>query len=102
MKLKEHFLFEEIQKICVSSLSDGLVVVRLPTEGPENRVRRLCRVQRGSSIDPFLRHRNCPKPPLFSLQGDLILETDHLVEFVTKLSLYAEKLEQVQIVDSGM
>ena len=36
------------------------------------------------------------------LQGDLILETDHLVEFVTKLALYAEKLEQVQIVDSGM
>ena len=53
-------------------------------------------------IDPFLCHRNCPKPPLFSLQGDLILETDHLVEFVTKLALYAEKLEQVQIVDSGM
>ena len=38
-KLKERFSFEEIQQITVSSRADGLVVLRLPMDGPNARVR---------------------------------------------------------------
>jgi len=70
LKFKERFSFGDIQQICVSSLNDGLVVIRLPTDGPEGR-------------------------------GDLILETDKLVEFVIKLTLYANKMDKVEINSSG-
>ena len=34
-------------------------------------------------------------------RGDLILQTDHVVEFVIKLALFAEKLQQVEINSTG-
>lgn len=34
-------------------------------------------------------------------RGDLILQTDHIVEFVIKLALFAEKLQQVEINSTG-
>lgn len=37
-KLKEQFTFEELQRITVSSLTDGVVIIRLPAEGPHARV----------------------------------------------------------------
>ena len=36
-----------------------------------------------------------------ALQGDLILETDKLIEFVIKLTLYANKMDKVEINSSG-
>jgi hypothetical protein len=69
-KLKEQFKFTDILSITVSHLADGIVVIRLPTEGAEGR-------------------------------GDLILQTDHVVEFVIKLALFSEKLQQVEINSSG-
>ena len=38
-KLKERFSFAELQQITVSSRSDGIVLLRLPVEGPQARVR---------------------------------------------------------------
>ena len=38
-KLKEQFSFQEIQQITVSSLTDGLVVIRLPIGGANHKVR---------------------------------------------------------------
>ena len=35
--MKEHFSFDAIQKIVVSNLTDGIVLVKLPTEGPDGR-----------------------------------------------------------------
>lgn len=40
-KLKERFSFSEIQQITVSSRTDGVVILRLPVEGPHARVRSL-------------------------------------------------------------
>ena len=40
-KLKERFAFSEIQQIAVSSRTDGIVVLRLPVDGPNARVRPL-------------------------------------------------------------
>ncbi len=34
-------------------------------------------------------------------RGDLILKTDHVVEFVIKLALFAGKMQQVQINATG-
>lgn len=34
-------------------------------------------------------------------RGDLIIQTDHIVEFVIKLALFADKLQQVQINSTG-
>ena len=68
--MKEHFHYEEILGILVSHLSDGVLVIRLPTEGPNSR-------------------------------GDLILETDYIIELVTKLARFSDKLQQVEINSSG-
>lgn len=66
-KLKEQFSFEELEKVTVSSLSDGMVVIRLPMDKPNAR-------------------------------GDLVLNMSELViEFVLKLALAAQKLDQVEI-----
>ena len=65
-KLKESFTFDEIQSILVSNLTDGIIVIRLPSEGPKAR-------------------------------GDLILQTDQVIELVLKLGLYGNKLQQVEI-----
>ncbi len=54
----------------MSNLTDGIVVIKLPVDGPEGR-------------------------------GDLILETDHIIEFVIKLALFANKLDDVKIVSNG-
>ena len=51
--------------------------------------------------------RLCKKPFLILSpsallhQGDLILFTDHVIELVLKLSLYADKMELVKIDASG-
>ena len=37
-KLKERFEFSDIQQITVSSRSDGIVIIRLPVDGPHARV----------------------------------------------------------------
>ena len=65
-KVKEHFTFEEVQAVKVSHLTDGIVIIQLPSEGPDGR-------------------------------GDLILETDHVIEFVIKLALFAKKLQNVEV-----
>ena len=65
-KVKESFTFAEIQSILVSKLTDGIVIVRLPWEGPNAR-------------------------------GDLILQTDQVIELVLKLGLYGNKLSQIQV-----
>lgn len=69
-KQKEYIPFQDIQQITVSSLTDGLVVIRLPADGPDGR-------------------------------GDLLVETDRVIEFVIKLALFAEKLQEVQINTTG-
>ena len=68
--MKEHFKYEDIGGITVSHLTDGIVVIKLPKDGPEGR-------------------------------GDLILETDHVIEFVIKLALFSNKLQLVEINSSG-
>ena len=68
-KLKESFTFEEIQSILVSKLTDGIVLIRLPSEGPNAR-------------------------------GDLILQTDRVIELVLKLGLYGNKLSNVEVFNS--
>lgn len=40
-KLKERFSLEEIQQITVTSKTDGMVLLRLPVDGPNARVRQL-------------------------------------------------------------
>lgn len=69
--MKEHFRYEDIKSVVVSHLTDGIVVIKLPLEA-------------GSEG-----------------RGDLILETDCVIEFVIKLALYGSKLQQVQIESSG-
>ena len=68
-KLKESFTFEEIQSILVSKLTDGIILIRLPSEGPNAR-------------------------------GDLILQTDRVIELVLKLGLYGNKLPNVEVFNS--
>ena len=70
-KVKESFTFAEIQSILVSKLTDGIVIIRLPWEGPNAR-------------------------------GDLILQTDQVIELVLKLGLYGSKLSQIQVSSSNM
>ena len=70
-KLKEHFLLSDIQAISVSHLTDGVVVLSLPTEGSSDA------------------------------RGDVIIKTERVIEFVIKLALFSQKLEQVKIVTSG-
>ena len=70
-KLKEHFAYSDISSITVSHMTDGIVVIGLPVDSGEAR-------------------------------GDLILQTNqHVVEFVIKLALFAEKMQQVTISSSG-
>ena len=69
-KLKEQIRYEKIQGILVSHLKDGVIVIQLPADGPDDR-------------------------------GDLILETDHVIELVIKLALFSNKLDQVTIQSSG-
>lgn len=70
-KLKESFMFVEIQSILVSKLTDGMIIIRLPSEGPNAR-------------------------------GDLILQTDHVIELVMKLGLYGKKLAQIEVFSENM
>ena len=65
-KLKETFTFEEIQSILVSKLTDGIILIRLPSEGA-------------------------------SARGDLILQTDKVIELVLKLGLYGKKLPNIEV-----
>ena len=60
-----------IQAISVSHLTDGVVVISLPTEG-------------GSDA-----------------RGDVIIKTERVIEFVIKLALFSQKLEQVKIISDG-
>ena len=69
-KLKESFTFEEIQSILVSKLTDGIILIRLPSEGP-------------------------------SARGDLILQTDQVIELVLKLGLYGNKLPNIEVFNSS-
>ena len=69
-KLKESFTFGEIQSILVSKLTDGIVLIRLPSDGPNAR-------------------------------GDLILQTDRVIELVFKLGLYGNKLPNVEVFNSN-
>lgn len=69
-KLKEQFLLSDISAISVSHLTDGVVVISLPTEGP-------------------------------NAKGDVILETDRVIELVVKLALFSNMLEKVNIVSTG-
>lgn len=69
-RMKEQFKYGDIRGIRVSHLTDGVVVIQLPSDGPEGR-------------------------------GDLILETDCIIEFVVKLALFSEKLQEVKIDSSG-
>jgi myosin-1 len=66
-KLKERFAFSEIQQIAVSSRTDGIVVLRLPVDGPNARG---------------------------DLVLDM---SEMVIEFVLKLALNAEKLGDVEI-----
>jgi myosin-1 len=66
-KLKERFEFSEIQQIAVSSRTDGVVIIRLPVDGPKARG---------------------------DLVLDM---SELVVEFVLKLALNAEKLSDVEI-----
>jgi hypothetical protein len=66
-KLKERFAFSEIQQIAVSSRTDGIVVLRLPVDGPNARG---------------------------DLVLDM---SEKVIEFVLKLALNAEKLGDVEI-----
>ena len=65
-KLKESFIYDEIQSILVSNLTDGIVVIRLPSEEPNGR-------------------------------GDLILQTDQVIELVLKLGLYGNKMSKIEV-----
>lgn len=69
-KLKESFTFEEIQSILVSKLTDGIIIIRLPSEGPNAR-------------------------------GDLILQSDRVIELVLKLGLYGNKLPNVEVFNTN-
>ena len=70
-KLKESFMYAEIQSILVSRLTDGIIVIRLPSDGPNAR-------------------------------GDLILQSDHVIEVVMKLGLYGKKLAQIEVFSGNM
>ena len=70
-KLKESFMYPEIQSILVSRLTDGIIVIRLPSDGPNGR-------------------------------GDLILQSDHVIELVMKLGLYGKKLAQIEVFSENM
>ena len=52
------------------------------------------------NVTSFLQgvHSPFPFPPF---QGDLLIETHRVIEFVIKLALFAEKLQEVQINTSG-
>lgn len=69
-KLKEEISYGDIKGIVVSHLTDGVVIIKLPVDGPNGR-------------------------------GDLILELDHVIEFVIKLSLFADVLQKVVIDSTG-
>lgn len=38
-KVKEHFPFTAVQGVTVSSLTDGLVIIHIRSDGPDERVR---------------------------------------------------------------
>ncbi|XP_065890245.1 unconventional myosin-Ic-like [Dysidea avara] len=70
-KLKEQHLFESISGIVVSSLTDGVIIIRLPTDS-----------------------KDC--------KGDLLIEVEHVIEFLIKLlSEHSNKLECLSIDSSG-
>ncbi|XP_065831638.1 unconventional myosin-Ic-like [Oscarella lobularis] len=70
-KLKQHIPFSSLQGISVSHLADGVIIFHLNTSGKKEK------------------------------EGDLIVDTDHLIEAVVKIARTADKMNAVTVDPQG-
>lgn len=75
--------------ISLSSLSDGMVVLHMPSEDNKQKVRVTQLLVRLSSLES---EHSC-----VALQGDAVLQCSHAIELVTKLSWMARKVNYVNV-----